>query len=361
MHLPWKFLLALGAPCLVLGGSELFVRQIDRWHPPMPMPGPLPIRACADPRIRFENRPGAVQTLRYVDRAGNVREEIVSVNAQGTRGQEVSFEKPHGTLRVVVLGDSQTFGAGIAANGTWPAVVEETLRRSMGDADGGEPRIEVMNCAVAGYDAEQSAAALETHWIGFDPDLVLLGYFVNDPPVAPSAASSGTSPFGRRLLAAVTPGSRSLVSSWRRSSALLDVLSDALYRHLRGREWELQADFLHSDASPSWAATKTLLAGERDLCRAHGASFGVVLLPFLVPWGDGLVSSTAYHRVAAYCASAGIAAYDPEPLFAGRDLKALLVHEKDFHSGAEAHRMEGEAIAAWVLRQGLLGKRLSRD
>ena len=356
MQLPWKFLLALGAPCLCLGASEMIVRRIDRWHPPMPTPGPLPVRPCADPRIRFENRPGAVQTLRYVDRANNVRTEIVAVNAQGTRGEEVSFEKPAGTLRVVVLGDSQTFGAGVSANGTWPAVVEETLRRATGDI-----RIEVMNCAVAGYDAEQSAAALETHWIGFDPDLVLLGYFVNDPPVAPGASSSGTSPFGRRLLAAVTPGSRSLVSSVRRSSALLDVLSDAFYRHLRGREWELQAEFLHSDASPSWAATKAILARERDLCRAHGASFGVVLLPFLVPWGDGLVSSVAYGRVAAFCASAGIPSYDPEPLFAGRDLTALLVHEKDFHSGAEAHRMEGEAVAAWVLREGLFGSKLSRE
>ncbi len=357
MHLPWKPLLALGAPCVLVGASEIFVRQLDRWRPPMPMPGPLPIRPCADPRIRFENRPGAVQTLRYVDRAGEVREETVSVNAQGTRGEEVSFEKPEGTLRVVALGDSQTFGAGIPANGTWPAVVEESLRKSTG-----EPRVEVMNCSVAGYDAEQSAAALETRWIGFDPDLVLLGYFVNDPPVHAGQPSSGTSPIGRRLLAAVTPGSRSLVSSLRRSSALLDVLSDALYRNLRGREWVLQADFLHSDASPSWAATKAILVAERDLCRAHGAAFGVVLLPFLVRWGDGLVSSVAYHRVAAFCASAGIAAYDPEPLFAGRELTPLLVHEKDFHSGAEAHRMEGEAVAAWVLRQGLLGKkRLSRD
>lgn len=355
MHVPWKFLVGLCAPCLALGASEIFVRRLDRWHPPMPSPGPLPVRSCSDPRIRFENRPGAVQTLRYVDRAGNVREEIVAVNAQGTRGEEVSFEKPEGTLRVVVLGDSQTFGAGVSANGTWPAVVEETLRRSMG-----EPRIEVMNCAVAGYDAEQSAAALETRWIGFDPDLVLLGYFVNDPPVSAGNPSSGTSPFGRRLLAAVTPGSRSLVSSLRRSSALLDVFSDALYRHLRGREWELQAEFLHSDASPSWAATKAILVGERDLCRAHGSTFGVVLLPFLVPWGDGLVSSAAYHRVAAFCASAGIPTYDPEPLFAGRNLTALLVHEKDFHSGAEAHRMEGEAVAAWVLRQGLLGGKTSR-
>jgi GDSL-like Lipase/Acylhydrolase family len=356
MHLPWKFLVAPAAPCLALGATELIVRRIDRWSPPMPMPGPLPIRSCADPRIRFENRPGAVQTLRYVDRAGGVREVTVAVNAQGTRGEEIPTRKPPGTIRVVVLGDSQTFGAGVPAEGTWPAVVGAMLRKATD-----HPRIEVMNCAVAGYDADQSAAALETRWLAFDPDLVLLGYFVNDPPVPPGASSSGTSPVGRRLLAAVTPGSRSLVSSLRRSSALLDVMSDGLYRHLRGREWANQADFLHSDASPSWAETKAALRRERDLCRAHGASFGVVLLPFLVPWGDGLISSVAYRRVAEFCASAEIPAYDPEPLFHGRDLTALLVHEKDFHSGTEAHRMEGEAVAAWVLRRGLLGDEFAGD
>src|SRR5262245_32582120 len=143
MHLPWKFLVALAAPCLALGASELFVRRLDRWRPPMPTPGPLPVRPCADPRIRFENRPGAEQTLRYVDRAGNVREEIVAVNAQGTRGEEVAVPKPPGTIRIVVLGDSQTFGAGVPADGTWPAVVGAMLRKTTD-----HPRIEVMNCAV---------------------------------------------------------------------------------------------------------------------------------------------------------------------------------------------------------------------
>ena len=350
-----KLFLTAFSGAAFLGGAELVVRFHDRWDPPMPKPERTPIRPCADPRIRFENDPGARQTIRYRDRAGNVRCEVVEVSAQGTRGREVQPDKPPGTLRVVVLGDSQTFGAGIPADGTWPAVVERTLRL---DPDLGP--VEVMNCSVAGYDAEQSAAALETRWLAFDPDLVLLGYFVNDVPMPPRGVVA-PDPVGRRLLTIVTPGSKSLVATLRRSSALVDVLSDALYDHLRGRQWAIQANFLHSDASPGWARTKAAILCERDLCRDRGVAFGVVLLPFLVPWSDGLISSAAYRRLTDFCAEQGIPAYDPEPLFAGRDLESLLVHPKDLHSGAEAHRLQGEGVAGWVLDRDLIPRKSVRN
>lgn len=354
MRVPSKLLVTGFTGMAFLGGAEFLVRRMDRWTPPMPQPERPPIRACADPRIRFENCPGAVQTIRYRDRQGDVSCRTVSVNDQGTRGREVLPEKPDGALRVVALGDSQTFGAGIGPDETWPAVLEETLR-----VDGDLP-VEVMNCSVQGYDSEQSAAALETRWLAFDPDLVLLGYFVNDPPLPPRG-SVAPDPVGRRLLTLVTPGSRNLLATLRRSSALADILSDALYHRLRGREWAVQAEFLHSDASPGWTRTKEALLRERDLCRTRGAAFGVVLLPFLVRWGDGLISSAAYRRVASFCADQGIPTFDPEPLFAGRPLEPLLVHEKDLHSGAEAHRIEGVAVAGWVLDEGLLHRKSLRN
>jgi hypothetical protein len=185
MRVPPKLIVTALTCMASLGGAELVVRRIDRWEPPMPQPERPPIRPCSDPRIRFENRPDAVQTIRYYDRQGDVRCRTVAVNGQGTRGREVQLEKPEGTLRVVALGDSQTFGAGIGADETWPAVLEETLR-----VDGDLGPVEVMNCSVQGYDSEQSAAALETRWIEFDPDLVLLGYFVNDPPLPPHGVAA---------------------------------------------------------------------------------------------------------------------------------------------------------------------------
>src|SRR6185436_5049341 len=118
-----RFLLALLACSAGLGASEVVVRHLDRWRPPMPAPEPAPIRRCSDPRIRFENRPGAKQSIRYLDREGNVRTEVVAVNELGCRGRAVPCEKPAGAQRIVVLGDSQTFGAGIDESGTWPAVL----------------------------------------------------------------------------------------------------------------------------------------------------------------------------------------------------------------------------------------------
>ena len=314
----------------------------------MPVPEPAPIRRCSDPRIRFENRPCARQSIRYRDRAGHARTELVTVNELGCRGRAVPCEKPAGSLRIVVLGDSQTFGAGVPESGTWPAVLERSLAEARPS-----PPLDVLNCAVAGYDAEQSAAALEERWLAFDPDLVLLGYFVNDPPIPPRRAECADSA-SRRLLNLVTPGKQGFLASLRSHSALFDLVSAGLYRRLRVREWATGADYLHREGTESWQRTEAAILRERLLCGARGASFGVVLLPLLVAWEDGLISTGPYARVRAFCEAQGIPVVDLEPLFAGRDLEALLVHEKDFHSGAEAHRMQGEAVAAWVLDEGLL-------
>jgi hypothetical protein len=97
---------------------------------------------------------------------------------------------------------------------------------------------------------------------------------------------------------------------------------------------------------------------ERDLCAGSGARFGVVLLPFLVPWNGGWITTKPYAVVSKFCATSGIASVDLEPYFAGVELDGLQVHERDPHTGSRAHLLEGKAVAAWVLEQGLLPQSL---
>jgi hypothetical protein len=335
-----------------LVAAELLVRAYVPRRTPSTESGPRLVQPSDDPRVRFENRPGARQVIRFFDAKGGVAKEVVAViNDDGYRGPAVAKEKPPGTLRIAALGDSQTFGIGINEGESWPAVLEASLKKSLpGTA------VEVMNCAVPGYDAEQEAAALESRWLAYAPDVVVLGYFANDPPPPKTRPDEGKS-WSRWLMGELLPSQHGFLGFARRHSALVDTVLDGIYRRLLVREWTVGAEQLHDDASDGWQRTRELLALERDLCARAGARFGVVLIPFLIHSGDGLISTGPYRKVSAVCTAAGIPAFDLEPSFRGVDLSGMLVHERDSHSAAPAHRIEGEAIARWLVEARLLPER----
>lgn len=358
-RLLWSGLIFLAGILL----AEALVRGFVRRRAPLTeAAGRSLVQPSADPRLRFENRPGDRQVLRYFDPEGGVSKEVeAAINADGYRGPVVAKEKPPDVIRIVAIGDSQTFGTGVAEGETWPAVLRSTLQKSLPEA-----RVEVLNCAVQGYDAPQSAAALESRWLAYAPDLVLYGYFVNDPPQSDPRADECRTDEGRAdegrtwsrwMLGCLNRSQRGALGWARRRSALLDVVLDRIQRRLIVHEWATGAIQLHADSSEGWQRTQALFAEERDASARAGARFGIVLLPFLVRFGEGWISTEPYKKVAAACASAGIPAFDPEPCFAGEDPAGMLVHERDAHTSAKAQRIEGEAIARWVLEQKLLRER----
>ena len=93
----------------------------------------------------------------------------VSTNAQGWRAlRDYTSEKPPG-VRIVVLGDSFTFGEGKQDEEVWPVQLERQL-------DG----TEVLNFGVRGYGTDQQLLVLEEEALKYRPDVVVLGFFLED-------------------------------------------------------------------------------------------------------------------------------------------------------------------------------------
>jgi hypothetical protein len=87
--------------------------------------------------------------------------------------REYALDKRPGTFRVLVLGDSVTFGHGSV--NSYPALLEERLRRWRPDVDW-----QVWNAAVPGYNTSQELAHLNEVGDRFRPDLVVVGFYEND-------------------------------------------------------------------------------------------------------------------------------------------------------------------------------------
>lgn len=90
-------------------------------------------------------------------------------NSWGMPDREYPLEKPRGTCRIMVLGDS------ITEHGWYVKELERLL-----NASGLPAKFEVMNCGVAGYGAPQYYYNLLEKAALFHPDLVIVGFCLND-------------------------------------------------------------------------------------------------------------------------------------------------------------------------------------
>jgi hypothetical protein len=100
----------------------------------------------------------------------------VSINALGFRDtREYSLSKARNTFRILILGDSVTFGHGALFETTYPYLVEQRLKAWRRDVNW-----EVWNLGVPGYNTADELAYLKEVRDRFQPDLVVVGWFPND-------------------------------------------------------------------------------------------------------------------------------------------------------------------------------------
>ena len=329
---------------LALPAGLLFAEGVTRVFGLAPVPVPEVQGAVfgdsPEPRLGFENLPGGEQRIVYRDRHGAVAREVLSrVNRQGFRGAEVAEEKPPGVFRIVCLGDSHTFGYGVGEGESWPCVLESALRARL---DGS--RFEVLNCAVNAYDAEQSLALLELRLLRFHPDLVLLGFFVNDTAIRGVQSPPEQEP-PSWIMKLSDPHRKGFVRWLREHSRFVDLIADGAFNRDSLGFFSRSRSALFGEDYEGWIRVRAALVRARERLAAERIGFVVLLLPFLVEEEGHLGSTRAMGIVRAFCAQSSIPCLDLEPAFAGRDLGELRVHPRDFHAGPEAHRILGQAAA----------------
>jgi hypothetical protein len=162
-----KRLLTVAIPALALGcvvgamAVEAWVRL--SWDPTRGRPG----FTVADP-VRLEKL-----AANYDGWFAGVP---VRTNALGFRDdREYSLEKAPGAFRIIILGDSVTFGHGSVYEHTYPRLLEDRL-------NAWKPRVnwQVWNLGVPGYNTSQELAYLREVGQAYRPDLVIVGFYGND-------------------------------------------------------------------------------------------------------------------------------------------------------------------------------------
>ncbi|NDJ85666.1 MAG: acyltransferase family protein [Chloroflexi bacterium] len=99
----------------------------------------------------------------------------VTANELGFPGPSYSPDKPPNTIRIVTLGDAFTSAEGVDTSEAWPRLLEENLQTKVSDR-----QIQVLNFGITGYGPNQYAAVMEQYGPIYQPDIVIIGFFVNE-------------------------------------------------------------------------------------------------------------------------------------------------------------------------------------
>ena len=99
----------------------------------------------------------------------------IRITEQGLRSHRVFASEPEAeAFRVVVIGDSFSFGHGVEVEEAWPARLEGLLSEKLGRS------VEVANLSVTGYGTDQQLLRFEERGLALKPDAVVLGLFVGN-------------------------------------------------------------------------------------------------------------------------------------------------------------------------------------
>ena len=224
-------------------------------------------RSVPNPNLRFTNLPGGHGFLMGQD---------VQISSQGLRDREFTLEKPPGVYRILMLGDSTTFGWGVAQNETAAKVLERELNAAHIP---GYDRFEVLNSGVGNYDTVQEVTYYETRGREFHPDLVILVYFINDPEPVPVQKRIWL--VDRSYLVAY------VTNRW-----------DGVLRRLGARpDWKTYYSSLYDDRLPGFQACKAALLELAASTKRDHAKLLVALLPELHQINDAYPFTAAHQKI----------------------------------------------------------------
>ena len=314
------FAILLGCVAMEVALRVIFAHSLDfsmeMWKYAVKLKRPV-----ADPDLSFAHAPNRSAFLMGVP---------VSINSEGLRDREFSFEKPPNVYRVMMLGDSTTFGWGVKEEDTAAKFLERKLNANL---PAGYNRAEVMNAGVGNYDTVQEVTYYETIGWKYHPDLVVLVFFINDPEPVPLEKKGFL--IDRSYLIAFATNR-----------------IDGVMRHAGVRpDWKTYYASLYDDNRPGFQACKKALQSLANSTRSYDAKLLMAILPEL-----HRINNDSYPFEAAHQKIKDVMVAENVPVLELIDgLKDhgpeenLWVTALDDHPNAKANNLISDQLEQWIL------------
>ncbi|HSD11260.1 MAG TPA: SGNH/GDSL hydrolase family protein [Candidatus Binatia bacterium] len=307
----------------------------------------------------------------------------VTMNSYGFYDHEYSRQKPNGTVRIAVLGDSYTEALQVSLQDTFHKLLELKLTNATGK------KVEVLSFGVGGFGTCDEYLVWQAYAKQFDPDIVIVAFLtLND--ISDNANSFVTNTARPRCYLA-SDGSVAFVPPqeplknkllrpiYRRSHAarlgfkMLKILAAARATHgedcvaQRSAMMSIYYDEDTEENAYGWRVTERLLTDLRDEVAREGREFYVVSLANpeqtdRAVWEEQFAQCPALKdkandifrpdkRLKDIATRNGIALLQLAPIFQREyEDKGVAMHlPMDRHWNAAGHRLAADQMGAWLL------------
>jgi len=264
-----------------------------------------------------------------------VRIDRRPINSRGYRDLERAIPKAGALRRAVCLGDSFTWGVSVLFDDAWPQRLERGLAREHGE------RWEAVNLAEPGLNTVQEASKLGAEGFAYGPDVVVLGYVLNDSEDETAAEARRAADW-----AAEARRPPSTLESLLDRSALGRMVRTRVGATIENRRRISGFRSMYDDGYAGWAAAESALRAMGGMCRERGVPLVVAIFPLFGNPLDGRYPfAEAHSKVARAAGEAGAKVVDLLPYYRGLDWRILVVNgASDEHPNEIAHRIAAQAI-----------------
>lgn len=338
-----NLLLVILSICLTLALLEITFRSLDirGYHQPRTRDWEHALLPETKrlPGVNIQFKPNSQFELRYDSNPRGYFDQnnglIYHINKHGFRGPDYEKNKAPDTRRVIILGDSFTFGEGVKFEHTFSYRLEKVLNQHSAWP------VEVLNFGTSIWGTSDEINYFEQAGIDFEPDLVILVYVLNDADYA---------------------GGLDLWDNFRNEyenrdlkySYLVSYFYATFKRQVYGQQYidELLDSAMREQFK--WADSLNYLLKGRRLAEVIGAKYAVVVFPFMYELNEKYPFRPLHLMLSQYCASNDITSLDLFEAFQGEAYTTLWVHPSDQHPNERGYQIAADAIAEFILENNLL-------
>ena len=265
------------------------------------------------------------------------------------RDQSVDWSsgKSRDERRIIVLGDSFTYGSGITDDtAVFPSLLEQRLNQDLLPPE--VKHVDVLNGGMPG--------SLTGHWLDlwnnvstqYQPDVLLIVFFLRDGTLMGS---------GGELLVSVRDEIvvRNRASFLYRHSYLFRTIRDGFDRKSIGEkstEGYLESYFGNETQTSEWRRAQANLLKLQELARKASVPVGFVIFPTLIELNEDYPFRRICDLLQEFATQHGMPVHNLLPDFMGQDAPSLWVSPRNQHPNERGHRIAADSMLPFV--KGLL-------
>jgi lysophospholipase L1-like esterase len=312
--------LVLVSVLIVFAGIECYTRwSIDtgmNYHLEMWKYAIRVKQIASNPSLGHEHAPARDERLMGVR---------VQTNTKKLRNRDLQYEKPAGTTRILMLGDSLTFGWGVPEEETVARRLETAVNANLASP------VEVINSGVGNYNTAMEATYFLAEGHKYSPDIVILNFFINDAEPTP------------------TYGQPNLLEQYSYGWIFLQGSLDGFRRQFfMDQDWKSYYLSLYHPSAPGWTETQSAIVKIAQYCKLHGIRFIITNWPELRVL-NAYPFQEIDRQIAAIANRVGAEYLELLPAVQGQNPANLWVTVPDPHPNALANKLFAGFLAEKLL------------